>query len=49
MAVIELRRIAEQAPDMAVELHELTQQLQAKAEELARLEDGENQCFISSK
>ena len=33
MAVIELRRIAEQAPDIAVELLDMAQKLDAEAEE----------------
>ena len=36
MAVIELRRIAEQAPDIAVELRHVAEKLQAEAEDLAR-------------
>ena len=36
MAAIELRRIAEQAPDIAVELRHVAQQLEAEAEDLAR-------------
>ena len=39
MAVIELRRIAEQAPDIAVELRHVAQKLEAEAEDLA--------CFTS--
>ena len=35
MAAIELRRIAEQAPDIAVELRHVAQQLEAEAEDLA--------------
>jgi hypothetical protein len=35
MAVIELRRIAEQAPDIAVELQHMAQKLEAEAEDLA--------------
>jgi hypothetical protein len=41
MAVIELRRIAEQAPDIAVELRHVAQKLEAEAEDLA--------CFTLSK
>ena len=41
MAVIELRRIAEQAPDIAVELGHVAQKLEAEAEDLA--------CFTLSK
>jgi hypothetical protein len=41
MAVIELRRIAEQAPDIAVELRHVAQKLDAEAEDLA--------CFTLSK
>jgi hypothetical protein len=37
MAAIELRRIAEQAPDIAVELRDVAQKLQAEAEDLACL------------
>jgi hypothetical protein len=37
MAVIELRRIAEQAPDIAVELRHTAQKLEAEAEDLACL------------
>ena len=58
MAAIELRRIAEQAPDIAVELRHVAEKLQAEAEDLAR--DSElgqvtppaekrGQCFTSSK
>ena len=36
MTAIELRRIAEQAPDIAVELRHVAQQLEAEAEDLAR-------------
>lgn len=36
MAAIELRRIAEEAPDLAVELRHMVQQLEAEAELLAR-------------
>ena len=36
MAAVELRRIAEQAPDIAVELRHVAQQLDAEAEDLAR-------------
>ena len=36
MAAIELQRIAEQAPDIAVELRQVAQKLQAEAEDLAR-------------
>ena len=36
MAAIELRRIAEQAPDIAVELRHMAQQLQTEAEDLSR-------------
>jgi type II secretory pathway component PulF len=39
MAVLELRRIAEQAPDIAVELRHVAQKLEAEAEDLA--------CFTS--
>jgi hypothetical protein len=39
MAVVELRRIAEQAPDIAVELRHVAQKLEAEAEDLA--------CFTS--
>ena len=35
MAAIELRRIAEQAPDIAVELRDVAQKLEAEAEDLA--------------
>ena len=41
MAAIELRRIAEQAPDIAGELWHVAQQLEAEAEGLA--------CFTLSK
>ena len=41
MAAIELRRIAEQAPDIAVELRHMAQKLEAVAEDLA--------CFTLSK
>ena len=41
MAVIELRRIAEQAPDITVELQHMAEKLEAEAEDLA--------CFTSSK
>jgi type II secretory pathway component PulF len=41
MAAIELRRIAEQAPDIAAELRHVAQQLEAEAEGLA--------CFTLSK
>jgi hypothetical protein len=41
MAAIELRRIAEQAPDIAGELRHMAQKLEAEAEDLA--------CFTSSK
>jgi hypothetical protein len=41
MAAIELRRIAEQAPDIAGELRHMAQKLEADAEDLA--------CFTSSK
>ena len=41
MAAIELRRIAEQAPDIAVELRHVAQQLEAEAEGLA--------CFTLSR
>jgi hypothetical protein len=36
MAAIELRRIAEQAPDIAAELRHVAQQAEAEAEDLAR-------------
>ena len=36
MAAIELRRIAEQAPDTAIELQHVAQQLEAEAEDLTR-------------
>lgn len=36
MAAIELRRIAEQAPDIAVELQHVAQKLEAEAADLAR-------------
>jgi hypothetical protein len=36
MTAIELRRIAAQAPDIAVELRHVAQQLEAEAEDLAR-------------
>jgi hypothetical protein len=36
MAAIELRRIAEQDPDITVELRDLAQKLEAEAEDLAR-------------
>ena len=36
MAATELRRIAEQAPDLAVELRHMAQRLAAEAEDLAR-------------
>jgi len=36
IAAIELRRIAEQDPDIAVELRDLAQKLEAEAEDLAR-------------
>ena len=35
MAAIQLRRIAEQAPDIAVELWHVAQELEAEAEDLA--------------
>ena len=41
MSAIELRRIAEQDPDIAVELRDMAQKLEADAEDLA--------CFTSSK
>ena len=41
MAAIELRRIAEQAPDIAGELRHVAQQLEAEAEGLA--------CFTLSR
>ena len=42
MASIELCRIAERAPDLAVELRHIAQKLKAEAEDLARrdIEDG---------
>ena len=36
MAAVELRRIAEQTPDIAVELRNVAQKLEAEAEDLAR-------------
>jgi hypothetical protein len=36
MAAIELRRIAEHAPDIAIELRHVAQKLEVEAEELAR-------------
>ena len=36
MSAIELRRIAEQDPDIAVELRDMAQKLEAEAEDLAR-------------
>jgi hypothetical protein len=36
MAVIELRRLAEQAPDMAGDLLQIMQKIEAEAEDLAR-------------
>ena len=36
MAAIELRRIAEQVPDKAVELRQVVQKIEAEAEDLAR-------------
>jgi hypothetical protein len=41
MAALELRRIAEQAPDIAVELRHVAQKLEAEAEDLG--------CFTLSK
>jgi hypothetical protein len=41
MAAIELRRIAKQAPDIAVELRHMAEKLEAEAEDLA--------CFTLSK
>ena len=35
MAAIELRRIAEQVPDMAPELRQIVQKIEAEAEDLA--------------
>ena len=35
MAAVELRRIAEQAPDIAVELRDVAQKLDAEADDLA--------------
>ena len=42
MAAIELRRLAEQAPDTAVELRHVAQQLEVEAEDLSRRGSGEN-------
>jgi len=39
MAAIELRRIAEQAPDIAVELRHVAQQLEAEAQAQAQAQD----------
>ena len=36
MATVELRRIAELSPDIAVELRHMAQQLEAEADDLAR-------------
>ena len=36
MAALELRRIADQTPDIGVELRDVAQKLQAEAEDLAR-------------
>jgi len=36
MAALELRRIAEQAPDISLELKHVVQQLEAEAADLAR-------------
>ena len=36
MAAIELRRIAEQVPDKAVELRQVVQKIEAEADDLAR-------------
>jgi len=41
MAALELRRTAEQAPDIAVELQHMAQKLEAEVEDLA--------CFTLSK
>ena len=52
MAAIELRRIAERAPDIAVELRHVAQKLEAEADDLPRLDvSGEErgQCFTLSK
>ena len=49
MAAIELRRIAEQDPDIAVELRDMAQKLEAEAESLARQPRRGSQCSTSSK
>ena len=49
MAAIELRRIAEQDPDIAVELRDMAQKLEAEAESLARQRKRGGQCSTLSK
>ena len=49
MSAIELRRIAEQDPDIAVELRDMAQKLEAEAESLARQRRRGSQCFTLSK
>jgi hypothetical protein len=49
MAAMELRRIAEQDPDMAIELRDMAQNLEAEAESLARQRRREGQCSTLSK
>jgi hypothetical protein len=49
MAAIELRRIAEQGPDIAVELRDMAQKLEAEAESLGRQRKRGAQCSTLSK
>jgi hypothetical protein len=53
MAAIELRRVVEDAPEMAAKLRHLAEQLEAEAEDLVRCEistaEEGNQCLTLSK
>jgi hypothetical protein len=49
MAVIELRRIAEYAPNIAIELQHLAQQLDAEAEGLARVIEAKSDPAIRAE
>jgi hypothetical protein len=49
MAAIELRRMAEQSPDIAAELRYVAQQVEAESEDLARQRERGGQCLTSSK
>jgi hypothetical protein len=49
MAATELRWIAEQEPDLAAELRDMAQKVEAEAENLARQQKRGDQCSTLSK